>query len=643
MSHAPQRDARAESDRHRGHLSGQSDVAVRRLNITVLVLLVAVTLAILAWLLHRCRYGFDLTDESFYLIWMADPGRYGMSTTQFGFVYNPLYRILGGDIASLRQANIALTFCCGWLLCIVLLRRISPGHRPVDFRTATETFLVAASLATCALVVYAMWIPTPSYNSLALQAILLAASGLVLLDRDPTRASICGWLLLSLGLVVTFLAKPPSAMALALVAVGYVAFGRKVNPRLIGLAVAAAAALLLVVATAMDGSALAFGTRLARGVEIARALEAGHRLDRLLRLDTPRLSVSESMVLPAVAFLVLVLTWLSFGSRRQRVFSVVGCGALLAASMAIISGSAASPLDRTLYMGLLIGGVALGTLSVAVVLARRSSRPWILGADRALAVALALLPYAYAVGTGNNYWRQGAGASIFWVLACAILLARTVDRSTMWQSILPTLAAAQLVTVAVLSAAMEQPYRQAESLRLQGEPIELGPTRSSLWLSRETAEYLRRVVALAHDAGFKPGTPMIDLTGHSPGTVFALAANAVGQPWIIGGYKGSEQFAAKVLDSVPCEELAAAWVLAEPAGPRKLDPALLRRYGIDLGRDYLEVGVLSTPLGVRDYPGIYEQRILKPARPAEVAVDACRGERKLRLTPRAGRGEVTRA
>lgn len=587
-----------------------------------------------AWLLDRCRYGFDLTDESFYLIWMANPWRYGMSTTQFGFVYNPLYRMLDGDIAHLRQTNIVLTFGCAFLLCLVLLRRISGRQRPLDFQSATGAVIVAASLATCALVVFAMWIPTPSYNSLALQAILLAASGLVLLEKYPTFDSISGWLLLSFGLALAFLAKPPSAIALGVVAGGYVACSRKLSFRLMGMAVIAAAALLWVAASLIDGGVFAFGSRLAGGIEIARTLEAGHRLDRLLRFDTPHLSGAESIALPSVACLVFGLTWLTVRSERQRVVGIICAAALPGASIAIISGGVAPPLDRTLYMGLLIGGVALGVLGVALVLARTAPRSRTGRADTALAVALALLPYAYAVGTGNNYWRQSSGASIFWVLSCAIFLAHAIGGRRSWQSILPTLAIAQLVTVAVLAAAMEQPYRQAESLRLQGAPIDLGLRKSPLTLSKGTADYLRRAIALANDAGFEPGTPMLDLTGHSPGTVFALAASAVGQPWMIGGYKGSEQFATRVLDSVPCAELAAGWIIIEPAGPRKLDASLLRRYGIDLQRDFVEVGTLFTPLGVRDYPGIYEQRLLKPTRPAEVATDACREARKSRAGTR---------
>ena len=68
-----------------------------------------VTVFTLAWMLWYCRYGFDLTDDSFYIVWMSNPFNYSLSETQFGFIYYPLYGILDGS--RLRQPNIMITLC----------------------------------------------------------------------------------------------------------------------------------------------------------------------------------------------------------------------------------------------------------------------------------------------------------------------------------------------------------------------------------------------------------------------------------------------------------------------------------------------------------------------------------------------------
>jgi len=59
---------------------------LKTLEVCVLATAVLVTLITLVWLLIYSRYGINLTDESFYLIWMANPWIYTVSVTQFGLL-----------------------------------------------------------------------------------------------------------------------------------------------------------------------------------------------------------------------------------------------------------------------------------------------------------------------------------------------------------------------------------------------------------------------------------------------------------------------------------------------------------------------------------------------------------------------------
>lgn len=79
-------------------------------------LTLAATMLILGWVLKYSSYGIEFTDEGFHLVSISNPFIYDFSITQFGFVYHPLYVLLGGDIAALRQANILVTFALagGW-------------------------------------------------------------------------------------------------------------------------------------------------------------------------------------------------------------------------------------------------------------------------------------------------------------------------------------------------------------------------------------------------------------------------------------------------------------------------------------------------------------------------------------------------
>ena len=85
------------------------------------LILIAVTgltsVITLSWMLWYSRYGFDFTDEGFYLVWIANPFNYRVSTSQFGYLYHPLYLLLGRSISLLRQANVLALFWMAYLHC----------------------------------------------------------------------------------------------------------------------------------------------------------------------------------------------------------------------------------------------------------------------------------------------------------------------------------------------------------------------------------------------------------------------------------------------------------------------------------------------------------------------------------------------
>ena len=83
---------------------------------TLLSLCASGTIVVLALILKLSNYGIDLADEDFYLVWIANPYLYNWPVIQFSCVYHFLYLMLGGDIASLGQVNIFITFWLSWSL-----------------------------------------------------------------------------------------------------------------------------------------------------------------------------------------------------------------------------------------------------------------------------------------------------------------------------------------------------------------------------------------------------------------------------------------------------------------------------------------------------------------------------------------------
>jgi hypothetical protein len=144
------------------------------------------------------------------------------------------------------------------------------------------------------------------------------------------------------------------------------------------------------------------------------------------------------------------------------------------------------------------------------------------------------------------------------------------------------------ITLGMLIGATATPYR-IPPLWNQTAHVTIGARSSSLLVDKITANYISGLQRAAATHGFQLGTPIIDLTGSSPGTVFALGGEAPGIPWLSGGYAGSAAYVQEVLNRVPREHLRLAWVLTAP-GNSTLPDSGLRPLGLNFPKDYEMIG-----------------------------------------------------
>jgi hypothetical protein len=56
----------------------------------------------------------------------------------------------------------------------------------------------------------------------------------------------------------------------------------------------------------------------------------------------------------------------------------------------------------------------------------------------------------------------------------------------------------------------------------------------SLFVDKKTVNYIKDLKRIALNAGWEPGTPLIDLTGWSPGANVILGARILGTPFLFG-------------------------------------------------------------------------------------------------------------
>ncbi|HEX5737733.1 MAG TPA: hypothetical protein VFY22_04425, partial [Hydrogenophaga sp.] len=539
---------------------------------------------------------------------------------------HPLYRLLDGNVAALRQANILITFGLATLTAGAVLSSVVPS-RPLGLVPRT---VIALGLASGALALFSTWLPTPSYNSLNLQSLLVAATGLAWSCSDRVSTQLRGQLLVGAGGWLAFMAKPSTALALGVFVLLFWLLTRRLSLRGLLISVATATLLLMGSALWIDGSIDAFASRLTTGLEVAGQLGGGHTITNVLRMDAFKLKVQEQTLFFTLA--ALVFAWIQLLSSQRfagRALGAVTAGAAVLFVILWTAGVVEDDLKLGKFQNLLYAAISLAALLTALARwLRRLGGPAPVPARALLPLlAMPVLAYAYAFGTNGNYWSTSAFAAFFWLMPSLVLASSTDERHDPVFSLVPLVLATQVITVVVLQTGMERPYRQMQPLRLNNHAVDFGQPGSTLMLSGPYADYLNAATGTAQAAGLAPGTPMIDLSGQSPGILYALQAESLGLAWMIGGYPGSARLATFALASVPCEKLAQAWVLSEPGGPRSLSEEVLGAFGADITAHYQQVGAWMTAAGAGRNLNPRRQMLWKPVRNPMHAQQACESAR----------------
>lgn len=563
------------------------------------------------WLLFRllnlCSNGLDFTDEGYYLNWISDPTPFKISATQFGFLIHPFFRILGYDVALLRQINLAVTFLLALTVfwnCLNLFGIPSAGPSGQQRIPLLSRLGICAAFSSAALLLFSRWLPTPNYNTLSLQSLLIVAIGLIRSAGHPTssgnsRQTLERGLTLGLGAWLGAMAKPTLGIAIAVLISAHLLAWRPQRVALLFVSLSISAALTILSALVIDGSLPGFIHRLLLAAKSGAIMNPRYGLSSVFRLDS--ISFSNSAIrFTLVSFLLLLLGIRTVVSRRP--YTLKRLTPLFIAGVALIS--LFLPPEFWSYFipnfkgqSLLVLPMPLALLSVALVREKiglrlpravRYREGW-------LAVSFAAFPYCFAFGTGNNYLQQQGLASVFWVLSGVSLYLVASRTKSAWLALFPAAAFVQAMAVALMSIAVLAPYRQPEALSSQHDRILINNRGAELNLTESSADYIRKLRDIATSHGFSPATPLIDLTGLYPGAQYVLGARPVGFAWLLGGYRGSEPRATMGLDLEPCEILMSSWVLLEPAGPKKLPTSLLSPYGLDIDQDFEIAGRLTAP------------------------------------------------
>ncbi|WP_156433560.1 hypothetical protein, partial [Bradyrhizobium retamae] len=516
-----------------------------------LLALSAITTAILfAWLLYYSSYGLVLSDEGFYLNYIANPFGYAinMPPTLFGFVYHWPYQWAGGDIAMLRMANVTLTMALGWILSFLVIRRLWKAGWP-------QAAVLSAGIASLTFCDSYFWVLTPSYYTLAFQSLLMVMIGLLLAEWPGRMRLVLGWILVGVGGWCCFMAKPTTAAAIALVIVLYIVVLRRNS--LLPMLGAALVALPLMVVTAylIDGGITGMVTRMINSAEMEILLDAGHEVSLMFRIDW--ITTSRSQVAIAVLTAIAVLLSILMGATHKLLASMALAAALIVTiAIALLGTDPINIEPSTLF--LVSAFTCLGAMFYGEGLLLRTQTP----TSIALALTFLVMPHLFALGSNLNYWRVGARDALFWMLAVVAFLSPLAQQGRSVATLLPLMVVAQLLAASVVNGGILKPHRQLKDVRAYTAVMPM-PGDSKLVLSQSFHDYLATARAQARAAGVEVGTPVVDLAGFSPSLLYVLETRALGLPWLLGGYPGSNAVAVKALGLENCADLAKAWVVIE--------------------------------------------------------------------------------
>lgn len=605
-------------------LGKNKTVQTAPIEVVTLSILGICALCIVGWVLWWVRFGIDFADEGFYLVWLSNPFKYSVSLTQFGYIYHPIYKLVNGNISALRQANVLITFSLAWILCFLYLTEVFSGKAI----SALKKCVVAAAIATASLCFFTLWLPTPSYNALVFQALMISMIGLLMAKKHFSATSMLGWLLVGVGGWLAFMAKPTSAVALAFFALLYLTGSRKLSTIGLSSAILSATSLTLLFAMFLDGSVFGFIDRILEGVRLSQLLSPNYDAMKIFRVGDIHFSKTEANSLFLGILGIVTISHLSrFKNARQVILWVASFLVAAAAVLWIIFGADHSILKSTLWVHLIVLSVPTALLLIGVLNgkfrglpAEQTIKQW------SLFFALMAFPYAFAFGTGGNYWTYAGFASLFWILAGLSF----IESSNPDGRIFPLISVAvcvELLVGLILLVPMQEPYYQPHALRHSNFKTDIGRPGSTLIIPATYGRYISRVIDQAKHGGFEPGMPVIDLTGHSPGVLYALQASSVGSAWFYGNFVNTrntaEIVAAEVLKSVDCDEIARSWLLLEPNGPVRISSEILKSVGLDVARDYRKVGEFPTETSLGGFGKIQQQELLKPTRQITTATAEC--------------------
>ena len=568
-------------------------------------LLYLMPILIWAFVFYCVPRGFDITDNGYYLLNSARFEDVSYEIRLFGIFTRLLYFAAGGSTGIMRILGAVL------LLIMSLLSGWFAGKH-FNAKSLDQKLFFLLSPSIPAAMFYYDWLSTPNYNWLALVAGLCLTTGFLGYFGTSRHSAVIGGFTLCVSCFIAFFAKPTTSALFFAISLAVVFIERKkkssIKPVIWGALTGLAVGVVFIYVSGLTIPGLI--EKIIRG-NYAISLFAHSISSIFMPLInyagnvTIDLAVDWAVILSVFAFvyifidvkpetknLIYVSLWLFFLLLPGLLFDAgiwVGFGLILTFLV-----------------------ILLTTLLFHRDININIDHPGVLFRK---ALYLLFVALAIAFGTINNYTYYFAHILCIFVLSGIFLIELLPDYTKGLARGGYFLVLAILVTYNMFilpnQSSTVTAYRQDVNTWDMKSETSIRSGKERIIFSANYASVFTDLQNQAETSGFRTETPVIDLSGMSPGIIYILDGRSPVYPWMAGGYANSTQFARSILSEWKEEDIQQAWILTSKIFT-SLPESLLVEKGLDFPGSYQEVATITLPIAsYRDFPTI---TLWKPVR-----------------------------
>lgn len=522
--------------------------------------------------------GFDFTDEGYYFN-SLEGDFYKYSFSNFSEVLRPLYLLLNKNIILLRISNIFISISLGYWLISQVYSILKLSDFLFDNRNVRKMFFLSISSISL-LEILQIKIYTPSYNNLCFYGVSIASIALIRIYNSEKKQFL-NFVLLSLSILLLFLAKLPSALVLSFsILLASIILKKKFKFHFLSILFGIFVSVLFI-SNFYEIQIINLFDTYKYNYNILQMLGSSHGVSFIFQ-DTYFLIKdffsNIHLVLYWVLFYFNIIFYNNSNFKRLRITTWISNFYLISPLITLYLFK-----DNIIFLISFYFAFPISILITYLI----TNKHKIKKNKFILFVIIFLMPYFYSIGTNNSYIYTLCRVPIFFVISGIIIASDLInnmpkiiinkfERLIIIFSILST-----IIFFNFLSEFNLYPYRQQTNLFDYSKSFFIRGN-TEIKISDSAFKYLKDSNNIINKNNFENNQLVLDLTGRSPGFIYAIGGKPLFAPWILGGYQGSNKVLGYFLDKAELEDLKNAWILTEPNTYQSLNENLLIEKGIDL-------------------------------------------------------------